>query len=127
MVFAREIVQTKEDLEKRSHSVVVPDGVEKYVYGNINVEDKWEKLRFDPIKRYFGEIQNSDAILALNYSKNGIENYVGGNVLIEIAFAHVLDKRIYLLNPIPQMAYSDEIEAMGPIIISGDLDKIVLK
>jgi hypothetical protein len=33
-------------------------------------------------------------------------------------------KKIFLLNPSPQMAYSDEIVAMKPIVINGDLSKI---
>jgi predicted RNA-binding protein with PUA domain len=44
--------------------------------------------------------------------------------LIEMAFACALDKKIYLLNPIPEMNYSDEIFAMKPIVLSGDLSKI---
>jgi predicted RNA-binding protein with PUA domain len=41
-----------------------------------------------------------------------------------MAFAYVLDKKIFLLNPIPKISYSDEIYAMKPIILNGDLTKI---
>lgn len=41
-----------------------------------------------------------------------------------MAFAHVLNKKVFLFNPIPQMNYSDEIEAMKPIIFNSDLSKI---
>lgn len=41
-----------------------------------------------------------------------------------MAFAHVLDKKIFLLNPIPEIPYKDEIVAMQPIILDGDLAKI---
>jgi predicted RNA-binding protein with PUA domain len=61
----------------------------------------------------------------VNITKNGIKNYVGGNALIEMAYAHVLDKKIYLLNPVPDMNYKDEIEAMSPTILNGDLSKIL--
>ena len=57
-------------------------------------------------------------------TKNNIKNYVWGNSLIEIAFAHVLWKKIFLLNSIPEMNYSDEIEAMNPFILNGNLDLI---
>jgi hypothetical protein len=30
-----------------------------------------------------------------------------------------------LLNPIPEMGYEDEIVAMKPVILNGDLDKII--
>ena len=34
-----------------------------------------------------------------------------------MGFAHVLNKKIYLLNNIPEMSYSDEIRAMQPIVL----------
>ena len=71
-------------------------------------------------------MQGADTVLVLNIDKNGIENYVGGNTLMEIGFAHVLNQKIFMLNPIPQMPYCQtEIEAVKPIILNGDLAKIV--
>jgi len=44
---------------------------------------------------------------------------------MEIGFAHVNDKKIFLLNPIPeQVSYLDEIKAMVDVILEGDLSKI---
>jgi hypothetical protein len=39
-----------------------------------------------------------------------------------MAFACVLNKPIYLLNPIPDISYTVEIEAMEPVILNGELD-----
>jgi uncharacterized membrane protein (UPF0127 family) len=47
----------------------------------------------------------SDAVLVLNYDRKGIKNYIGGNTLMEIGFAHVLNKKIYLMNPIPEIEF----------------------
>ena len=77
------------------------------------------------IKRYYKIIQNSDAVLVLNFDKNGIKNYIGGNTFLEMGFAYVLNKPIYLVNPIPDMIYTDEIKAMQPKILNGDLGKII--
>jgi predicted RNA-binding protein with PUA domain len=66
-----------------------------------------------------------DAILILNLEKNGIKGYIGGNTFLEMGFAHVLNKKIFLLNPISEMGYEDEIVAMKPVILNGDLDKII--
>jgi hypothetical protein len=41
-----------------------------------------------------------------------------------MAFACVLNKPIYLLNPIPDISYTVEIEAMEPIILNGELDMV---
>ena len=78
----------------------------------------------DLIKRHYNLVKEADAILVLNEEKKGIKNYIGGNTFLEIGFAHILDKKIYLLNPIPEIAYSDEIKAVSPIILYGDLTKI---
>lgn len=122
--FAKEMLEIKEKLETRGDIIVVPANIENYASGTMDIENKWEKMELDVIRAYYEKIKNSDAILVLNYDKNNISNYVGGNSLIEIAFAHVLNKKIFLYNQIPKMSYSDEIEAMKPIIINRDLDKI---
>jgi len=124
MAFAKEILEIKQKLEKQNHIVVIPANTDKYAQGIINIENKWEKLELDVFRTYFEEIKKTDAILIINKDKNNIKNYIGGNSLIEMAFAHVLNKKIFLLNPIPQMSYSDEIEAMTPIVINKDLSKI---
>jgi len=124
LAFAKEMLKIKQKLEKQNHIVVVPPNIDKYADGKIDLENKWEKIKFDVIRNYFKEIKKTDAILVINKDKNKIKNYVGGNSLIEIAFAHVLNKKVYLLNPIPKINYSDEIKAMKPIIINGDLTKI---
>ena len=71
-------------------------------------------------------ITKGDAILVCNFDKNGIRNYIGGNTLMEIGFAHVNNKKVFLLNPIPEeVSYVDEIKAMTDLVINGDLTKIV--
>jgi predicted RNA-binding protein with PUA domain len=124
MAFAREMLDIKQKLESQGHIVIVPADTEKYATGAIDVESKWEKIEHDVIRSYFKEIKKADAILVINKDKNNIKNYVGGNSLIEMAFAYILNKKIFLLNPVPKMNYSDEIEAMKPIVLNGDLSKI---
>ena len=81
----------------------------------------------DLIKRYFHLISESDAILVVNVEKNGIANYIGGNSFLEMGFAYALDKPIYLLNEIPNLGYKDEMVAMKPVILSGDLSSLSLR
>jgi len=124
MAFSKEMLNLKEQLEKLNHTVTVPAGIENFINGKIKVEDKWEKIDHDVFKYYFEKIKQNDAILVINKTKNEIENYVGGNSLIEIAFAHILDKKIFLLNKIPVMSYADEIAMTKPIILNNNLDLI---
>lgn len=82
------------------------------------------KRKYNYIKFWHSLIKSGDAILVCNFDKNGIKNYIGGNTLMEIGFAHVNNKKIFLLNSIPDMSYKDEIEAMEPTVINDDLSKI---
>jgi len=125
MAFAKEMIQLKKNLEKLGHDIIIQDDVEQHANGEITEEDKWRKLEINPFKTYFEEIKKVDAIIVNNLEKRGIKNYVGPNTLIEMAFAQILDKKIFLLNPSPtEVSYYDEIEAMSPVILNGDLTLI---
>ena len=82
----------------------------------------------DYFKMHYKHILESDAVLFVNDTKRGIENYIGGNVLIEMGQAYVNNKKIYFLNAMPSvesgLTYLDEIIAMDPICLKGDLNKI---
>jgi hypothetical protein len=123
-------------LGAKGHAVHLPFYAMKILKGEVRHEDFMtekeksgdakfrESADVDLIKRYFKLIGESDAVLVLNPDKKGIANYIGGNTLIEMGFAYVLDKKIFLYNPIPEMSYTDEIKAMKPMILDGNLDKI---
>ena len=125
MAFAKDMISVRNQLQALGHKVIIQDDVEQHASGEIKGEDKWRKLQIDPLKTYYNEIKKSDAIIVINKDKNNIKNYIGGNTLIEMAFAYVLNKKIFLLNPVPKISYSDEIEAMKPIIINGNLKKVL--
>lgn len=129
------IKEVSDILVKNGHETDIPFTSQKIINGELTLEEfknekkkngdgAFRKIQDDVIKRYYDLINEADAILVLNVEKNGIKNYVGGNTFLEIGFAHVLGKKIYLYNDIPDMSYTDEIMAMQPIIINQDLSKI---
>lgn len=128
MTTAKAMLSAKEKLVAMGHSVTIPDFTEDYTQmeslDHVASELAKNKIEHDLIKKYYDKIKDGDAILVINEDKNGKVNYVGGNSFLEMGFAHVLNKKIFLLNPIPELSYSDEIIAMQPIIINGDLKKI---
>lgn len=84
----------------------------------------WQRKN-EAIMRHFEKVDKADCILVLNYDKNEIANYIGGNTLIEMGVACWLKKPIYLYNPIPdQISYCEEIKGMQPIVINQDLKLI---
>ncbi len=77
------------------------------------------------MKNHFRKVIASDAILVLNYKKNGLPGYIGGNTLMEMAMAYHYKKPIYILNPISEkLSFKEEIYGLGSIFIEGDLTKI---
>jgi len=44
---------------------------------------------------------------------------------MEMGFAHVHNKKVFLLNSAPELSYTDEINAMTDIMVNGDLHKII--
>jgi hypothetical protein len=128
MTFAKEMVETEKELVRRGYEVVLPKFTNEYTGMDtleiVHRESAANKIKHGLIRYYFDEIKNGDAILVLNNERHGIPNYIGGNSLLEMGFAHVLNKKIFLLNPIPEMGYKDEIIAMQPTVLEGDLGEI---
>ena len=128
MQLSKKMIEIKNDLEKMGHKVLVPLHAEKYAEFGMSDNEIGEsakrKIDQNLIRDYFDKIKDNDVLLVVNESLKGIDNYIGGNSFLEIGFAQVLDKKIFLLNPIPEIGYKDEIVAMQPIILKGDLSKI---
>ncbi len=81
-------------------------------------------IQHDAIRAHYHKIVESDAILVVNYPKHGEEHYIGGNTFLEMGFAHVHNKPIYILFGIPTCSYTDELHAMQPVCLNGDLDAL---
>lgn len=102
----------------------IADGSAKKLIEELTKDHGKVKREYNFIKIWHDLIKSGDAILVCNFDKNGIKGYIGGNALMEMGFAHVNGKKVFLLNPIPEMAYSDEIRAMTDVVINGNLRKI---
>lgn len=131
-VFAKQMVEYMDKLLALGHVVNLHEhyraqsrGEMKDLIDRMGKEHSSVKREHDYIRYHYNEIVDSDAILVLNFDKNGIKNYIGGNTLMELGFAHVHNKKIFLVNPIPEIGYKDEIEAVDPIIINDKLELVV--
>lgn len=75
-------------------------------------------LHFDEINK-----DDVDALLIVNETKNGQENYIGANGFAELAFGFYKQRKIYLLNDI-YLPYEEELVAWEVIPLKGDLNKL---
>ena len=125
--FYGEIERIKPLLEEKGYEVFLP-----HTYSNPEAESKWyseglEKhalMKGIMFKKSREMIRTMDAVLCLNFTKNGIDNYIGGSTFLELYEAFMEGKKIYLYNNIPEGILFDEIQGFNPIIINGDLSKV---
>ena len=132
--FYAQVLEAEDFLKKAGFAVSVPLTANKMKKsGDFRVETykTWFKNPNDYkrktflTKHHFNKIVKGDAVLVLNYEKNGIKGYIGGAVLCEMAIALQFKKKIYVLNPIDKTSsYKEEILAMDPVILNGDLSCI---
>lgn len=139
IAFYDKMLEFKKKLEKNGHKIELPPlEIEDKNNNKISVQEYylmrkkeysnkswiWDKKK-EAMEIHFKKIKTSDAILVLNYEKNNIENYIGGNTLIEMGVAFYLNKKIFLLNKIPEISYKEEILGMKPIVINKKIEKIL--
>lgn len=138
IAFYDEMLDVKNQLENLGHEIKLPPFEIKDENGNMipvkeyyarrkaETDDTswvWEAKK-EAMKMHFEKVEWSDAVLILNYDKNDIANYVGANTLLEMGLAFHLNKRVFLLNDIPEISYKEEILGMKPEIINRDLTRI---
>ncbi len=126
--FYDKISSIKSELEKAGHIISLPN-----CFDDPGTEDRYRNLgskehtewKSKMLKHSTGVIEHNDAVLVLNFEKNGIENYIGGATFLEMYDAFRLDKKIFLYNDIPNGILHDEIIGFDPVLINQNLAKII--
>ncbi len=114
-------------LEENGHSLTLPKSYDSpFMEEEMKKKSKNEYISWKAgmLRAQKDKVRKNDAILVLNYEKNGQPNYLGGATFLEIFKAFELGKKIFLMNPLPENTFTDELTAMNPVIINGDLKKI---
>ncbi|MFA6588441.1 MAG: hypothetical protein WCT08_05225 [Patescibacteria group bacterium] len=128
MHFSEKMLEIKAELEKLGHQVFCSIFVNAFIGKSDEEKEKIkleQKFNQDAIREFWRNMQGAEAVLVLNLDRNGVKNYIGGNTFLEMGFAHILNQKIFLYNPIPEIPfYKSEIQAMKPTIINRDLSLI---
>jgi hypothetical protein len=135
--FYKQAVEIKDQLQTKEIMVLVPEVAEKmresgdfdvshYKTWFADANDYHKKAEL--MRKHFEKIEQGDAILVLNYEKHGVQNYIGGNVLMEMSLAFYLRKPIFILNELPEDSpFEEEIKGMGPIVLHGNAEALLSK
>lgn len=131
MTNARQMMDLVEKLEEYGHAVFLPPDIQLHSENPKFIDDLDANLKYalknDIMMKAFNLINKSDGMLVANHRKNNINGYIGASVLMEIAIAYYLRKRIFLLNELPSIKkarWAVEVKLMRPVILNGDLTKI---
>lgn len=132
--FYKQAADIQTELVKEGIKVLIPSNADKMkASGDYEVEhyktwladSKDYHRKAFLMREHFDKVAEGDAVLVLNYEKRGVDNYIGGNVLMEMSLAFYLKKPIYIINDLPEDSpYLEEIIGMEPIILKGDLSKL---
>lgn len=130
MQYAHKMAEISDELRKRGHEPIMSKYLDDYL--GEKTDEEREKIKIahyknpEAIREFWQPMRDgADAILVLNYDRHGIKNYIGGSVFLEMGFAHVLNLKIFVMNPVPDMPfYGTELASLKPIVIHEDLDKI---
>jgi hypothetical protein len=132
--FYKHVAEIADRLEAQGLKVLMPiTAKEMRDSGNFDVgrhrtwlqnpEDYHKKTAL--MRQHFAEVEKGDAILVVNDEKHGVENYIGGNVLMEMTLAFYLHKPIFLLNGVPQGSMlEEEIIGVEPVLLAGRLESL---
>ncbi len=132
--FYRQANDVKEQLEKLGVEVIVPRLAEEMKAKNDYEVSHYKTWFADPgdygkkaelMHDHFEEVKKADAVLVLNYEKHGKQNYIGPNVLMEMALAFDARKPIFIINEMPENTpFEEELRGMMPIILHSKVEDL---
>ena len=129
--FYRQVIEYKKQLEQAGFRVLVPITALKMMRSGDYTVSRHKLWYNNPstyyqktakMKGHLRQVEKGDVALVLNFTKKKISGYIGGNVLIEMFYAWLKKKPIYVLNPVSdRCTVKEEVLGMTPIMLNGDL------
>jgi len=125
--FYDQVTDIANELKKSGHQITLPNS-----FDNPGREEEYRQKggtehatwKGGMLREQEEKVKNNDAIIVLNFEKDGQPNYIGGSTFLEMFKAWELDKKVFLYHPIPQGMLFDEICAFHPVILNGDLSLV---
>ncbi len=130
--FYKDIPEIEKQLIQMGFKVLIPMTARKMQKkGDFSSNKTWLKdkstyhQKTKLIVGHFKKVMQGDAILVVNHDKDGMEGYIGGNVLMEMTIAFHYKKPIFVLNKIDEkLLLKEEVYGLQSIFLNGSLKKI---
>lgn len=124
MTFFGEMCRVKHTLATHSVGCVLPDAEDHVVHSMTSVQ--FEAFRREASFAHLRRVRHpaTFAILAINFDKHGIRDYIGPSTFAEIAVATASHKKVFVLNDFPA-AYAQELTTWQAIRLNGRLEPLV--
>ncbi len=110
----------KSSMEAHGHKVILPDMQDHHHLG----EEELARIHGDLFREHFRKIAGAEALYVANYAKNEVPGYIGGSVLIEMGKAFDCGVPIFLMNPVLNLPYREEILAMAPVVVGENWERM---
>jgi hypothetical protein len=124
MAFVGEMEALAEVLRDAGYEVDTPVREEKAIDWNAMSDDQSCELKRSYIDGHLARIKHSDLVLIANYSKNGVEGYIGANSLMEAAFAYALDVPVAYLKPVGEQPCRLEALSISGIVLGDEVGSV---
>ena len=128
MKFYSKMLELQRFLKEFGFKVFIPtpENGKAIDYDSLS-DEELANIKNGYINEHINKIKESDAILIVNFDKNGIKDYIGANAFLEMGFAYILGKKIFILNAIPDQPNKTEILGLMPIVLNGDVESLKTK
>jgi hypothetical protein len=124
MTFYGEMVKVARCLDSSAVKVITPDA-EDHLPSQITLE-QFEEFKREAAFAHLRRIRDprTFGVLALNFDKYDIPDYIGPSTFAEIAVAAASGKRIYLIGDYPSV-YAEELAYWGAVRLYGHFDELL--
>ncbi|MBL7160569.1 MAG: hypothetical protein ISS93_01820 [Candidatus Aenigmarchaeota archaeon] len=127
MHFAKEMLEAQKLLNGLGFESMIPADTHECVDRPELNMDAEHCFNTDIMRSCMEMQEKCNAILVLNYPRDGIDGYIGASSLMELYLAYYLKQKIFLLHTPPPKDIarsSHEVMHMKPIILNGDISRI---
>ena len=125
MKLKERMLEVGRQLEESGYKILYPNLTETNDYTTMSASEQ-AQTKHRMIVDHLEKIKTADAILVINERLKETDNYIGANTFLEMGFAFSMDKKIFLLQDIPDQPNKVELAGLLPTVLHGNLSKLTV-